>query len=203
MDAYVTGETIKRLREARRMTQAELARKLDVGDKAVSKWETGKGLPDISLLEPLAAALGVSILELVSGAPVLNQNKSPNMLRGSFYACPVCGNLLHAMGAAVVSRCGIALPQLTAEDADSAHQVALEPVEDETYLTLDHPMTKAHYISFLAYVTADRLQWVKLYPEGPAACRMRLQGRGMLYLYCNRHGLMRVPVSPPRPRSGR
>ena len=103
---------------------------------------TGKGLPDISLLEPLAAALGVSILELVSGAPVLNQNKSPNMLRGSFYVCPVCGNLLHA---AVVSCCGIALPPLTAEDADLAHQVALEPVEDETYLTLDHPMTKAHY----------------------------------------------------------
>ena len=198
MDAYVTGETIKRLREAKGMTQAELARRLDVGDKAVSKWEIGKGLPDISLLESLAAALGVSLLELFAGAPVRNQNKSANMLRGNFYVCPVCGNLLHAMGAAVVSCCGIALPPLSAEEADAAHHVSLEPVEDETYLTVDHPMTKDHFISFLAYVTADRLQLVKLYPEGPAVCRMRLQGRGNLYLYCNRHGLMRIPLPLPR-----
>ena len=111
MDAYVTGETIKRLREAKGMTQAELARRLDVGDKAVSKWETGKGLPDISLLESLAAALGVSLLELFAGAPVRNQNKSANMLRGNFYVCPgksaphygcCCGQLLRHCAAAAV-----------------------------------------------------------------------------------------------------
>lgn len=109
MDAYVTGETIKRLRETKGMTQAELARKLDVGDKAVSKWETGKGLPDISLLEPLAAALGVSILELVSGAPVLNQNKSPNMLRAasmSARSAAICSMpWARLWSAAAASRC--------------------------------------------------------------------------------------------------
>ena len=55
-------------------------------------------------------------------------------------------------------------------------------------------MTKSHYISFLAYATSDRVQMVKLYPEGAAACRLRLQGSGYLYLCCNRHGLMRQKV---------
>ena len=57
MDAYVTGTTVKKLREDRGMTQAELAEKIGVSSKTVSKWETGKGLPDISLLQPLAGAL--------------------------------------------------------------------------------------------------------------------------------------------------
>lgn len=66
----------------------------------------------------------------------------------------------------------------------------LDPVEDEHYVTVDHPMTKTHHLSFLAYVTPDRFQLVKLYPEGPAACRFRFQRGGYLYLYCNHHGLM-------------
>ena len=81
MDRYVTGSTIKTLREQRRLTQAQLAEKVAVSPKAVSKWETGKGLPDISLLEPLSAALGVSVLELLSGATVVNGNKGGNLLR--------------------------------------------------------------------------------------------------------------------------
>ena len=58
MDTYVTGSTIRLLREAKGLTQAELAGKLAVSAKTISKWETAKGLPDISLLEPLAAAHG-------------------------------------------------------------------------------------------------------------------------------------------------
>ena len=72
--------------------------------------ETGRGLPDITLLEPLAAALGVSVIELMRGEPVVNRNVSANMRRGTFYVCPVCGNMLHSLGAAVVSCCGVALP---------------------------------------------------------------------------------------------
>ena len=64
---YVTGASIKRLRERRGLTQQQLADKMTVSDKTVSKWETGRGYPDISLVEPLAAALGVSIIELFSG----------------------------------------------------------------------------------------------------------------------------------------
>ena len=194
MDAYVTGAAIRRLREARGLTQAQLAETIDVSSKTVSKWETAKGLPDISLLEPLSAALGVSVMELLSGGAVTNRNPSANLLRSRFYVCPVCGNVIHAMGEAAISCCGIALPVLEAEIPDEAHMPVLEPVEDETYIVLRHPMTKTHYISFLAYITSDRFQMVKLYPEGSAACRLRFQGHGDLYLCCNRHGLMKLRV---------
>ena len=194
MDAYVTGAVIRQLREARGLTQALLAEKIDVSSKTVSKWETGKGMPDISLLEPLSAALGVSVMELLSGGAITNRNQSANLLRSRFYVCPVCGNVIHAMGESVISCCGITLPVLEAEATDEAHTPVLEPVEDETYVVLHHPMTKTHYIYFLAYVTSDRFPMVKLYPEGAAACRFRFQGHGELYLCCNRHGLMKLRV---------
>ena len=81
MNQYVTGAMIKRLREARNMTQHQLAARMQISDKAVSKWETGRGYPDISLIEPLSAALGVSVIELLSGENVINTNRSANMLR--------------------------------------------------------------------------------------------------------------------------
>lgn len=196
MDSYVTGTAIRRLREAKHMTQAELAEKLAVSAKAISKWETARGLPDISLLEPLAAALGVSVLELMQGEPVVNRNRSANLLRSKLYVCPLCGNVLHATGQAVVSCCGITLPPLDiseADDADEHHQLTLERVEDELFVTIHHPMTKDHYISFIACLTGDKLQLVKLYPEGDASCRFKITGAGVLYFYCNRHGLMKAP----------
>ena len=194
MDHYVTGTVIKRLREAKKITQAELAEKIDVSPKTVSKWETARGLPDISLLDPLAAALDVSVMELMSGNTVINRNMSANMLRSKFYVCPVCSNIFHAMGEAVISCCGVMLPPLDAEEPDDAHKITVENVEDEQFVVVHHPMTKQHYISFLAYVTSDKLQLVKLYPEGNGECRFRFRGTGSLYWYCNRHGLMRQKV---------
>lgn len=194
MDCYVTGVTIKGLREAKKLTQAALAETIGVSPKTVSKWETAKGLPDISLLDALASALGVSVSELLSGSPVVNRNVSGNLLRARFYCCPVCGNVLHAMGEAAISCCGVSLPPLEAEEVDAHHRITLEPVEDERFVTVDHDMTKQHYISFLAYVTSDRVQFVKLYPEGNAETRFPVRGRGYLYLYCNRHGLMRQKI---------
>lgn len=194
MDNYVTGATIRELRECKNMTQAQLADKIGVSPKTVSKWETAKGLPDISLLDGLAAALEVSVMELLSGNRVENRNVSGNLLRSRFYCCPVCGNILHAMGDAMISCCGVALPPLEAEEVDEAHKITLQPVEDERFVTVDHEMTKRHYLSFLAYVTTDRAQLVKLYPEGNAECRLNIRGRGVLYLYCNRHGLMKQKI---------
>ena len=196
MNTYVTGSTIRQLREAKGLTQAELAGTLSVSAKTISKWETAKGLPDISLLEPLAAALGVSVLELMQGEPIINRNRAANLLRSKLYVCPFCGNVLHATGQAVVSCCGITLPALDiaeAEDADEHHQLTVERVEDELFVTLHHPMEKNHYISFLAYLTGDKLQLVKLYPEGDASARFSLRGAGVLYFYCNCHGLMKAP----------
>ena len=194
MNTYVTGTTIKRLRERRNMTQAELAAKIGVSSKTVSKWETAKGLPDISLLQPLAQALGISVIELMNGEHIANRNISANMLRCKFYACPICGNIIHTMGSALVSCCGITLPALEAEEADDDHTVTVESVEDEHFITVHHPMTKQHFISFLAFVTSDRIQMVKLYPEGNAEARLQLRGMGLLYYCCNQHGLFRKNV---------
>lgn len=194
MNTYVTGSTIRQLRESKNMTQSQLAHILSVSAKTISKWETAKGLPDISLLEPLAAALGVSVLELMQGEPVINRNRAANLLRSKLYVCPVCGNVLHATGQAVVSCCGVALPAqdiADAENADEHHQLTVERVEDELFVTIHHPMTKEHSISFIAYLTGDKFQLVKLYPEGNATCRFPLRGKGVLYFYCNRHGLMK------------
>ena len=194
MNAYVTGTTIRNLRESRNMTQAELGEHISVSSKTISKWETGKGLPDISLLSPLAQALGISLIELMNGAPIQNKNISANLLRSKFYVCPLCGNCLHSTGNALVSCCGITLPPLEAEAPDDDHSVTIENVEDEHFLTIHHPMTKQHFISFAAFVTCDRIQMVKFYPEGNAETRMQLRGMGTLYYYCNRHGLFKQKI---------
>lgn len=191
MNTYVTGAAIRQLRENQQLTQVELAEKLGVSGKTVSKWETGKGLPDISLLQPLTQALGISVIELMNGQPIANKNISANLLRGKFYVCPVCGNVIHAFGSAVISCCGITLPALEAEEPDDDHAITVESVEDEHFVTVHHPMVKQHFISFVAYVTCDRVQLVKLYPEGNAETRLQLRGMGQIYYYCNRHGLFK------------
>ena len=157
----------------KKMTQAELADKIDVSSKTISKWETAKGLPDISLIEPLSSALGVSVMELMKGDAVINQNKSANLLRSKLYVCPICGNVIHSMGDTVISCCGVSLPALEAEPLDEHHEIQIEQVEDEQFITVHHPMHKSHYISFLAYVTSNKFQMMKLYPEGNAECRFR------------------------------
>ena len=191
MNTYVTGATIRQLREARGMTQAELAEKIGVSSKTISKWETAKGLPDISLLQPLSQVLGISVMELMNGEQIVNRNVSANLLRSKFYICPLCGNVLYGTGNALVSCCGITLPPLEAEEADEDHAVTIENVEDEKFITIHHPMTKEHCISFLAAVTTDRIQLVKLYPEGAPQTRLQRRGMGYLYYCCNRHGLFR------------
>ena len=126
MNTYVTGTTIKQLRESRNMTQGSLAERIGVSSKTISKWETAKGLPDISLLQPLAQALGISVIELMNGEHIINKNVSANMLRSKFYVCPICGNAIHTLGNTVVSCCGITLPALEAEESDDDHTIVIE-----------------------------------------------------------------------------
>lgn len=191
MDHYVTGATIKALREKQRMTQAGLAEKLCVSDKTVSKWETGRGFPDVSLLEPLGKALHISVAELLCGQAVVNTNRASNMLKSRFYVCPVCGNVLFARGDAMISCCGIQLPALETEEPDPAHRLEVQMVEDEIYVSAEHPMSKEHYLSFIAYMTPDSCEIKVLYPEGNAEARFFFRRSGWLYYYCNRHGLFR------------
>ena len=137
MNNYVTGAAIRTLREKQHLTQAQLAERISVSDKTVSKWETGRGFPDVSLLEPLAAALRVSVSELLSGEQIENVNRAANMRRSRLYVCPVCGNVLHATGGAMISCCGVTLPPLEAEEADEAHEIAVEDIEHELSACMD------------------------------------------------------------------
>lgn len=194
MDTYVTGETIRTLREGLHLTQAQLAEKLNVSDKTISKWETGRGLPDLSLLEPLAQALQISVAELLTGEQIINTNRAANMMRAGLYVCPICGNILQSTGPAMVSCCGVTLPPLEIEEIDPAHAATIENIEYEHYISLNHEMSKTHHISFMAYATAGRFEIVKLYPEGNAEARFFRRGHGWLYWYCNHHGLFRQRV---------
>ena len=187
--SYVQSETIRALRERKALTQKQLAEKLCISDKTISKWETGKGLPDISLLEDLARALGVSLTELMTGDLQTNENRSANLRRMEFYVCPVCGNVITAVGKGSFSCCGIPLPVQEAQPEDNAHTITVEPVEDEICVTIAHPMTKSHYISFIAWVSNDRAELVKLYPEQDITVRFKKRGHGTVYAYCNRDGL--------------
>ena len=192
MNQYVTGAVIRELREKSRMTQARLAEKLGVSDKTVSKWETAKGYPDITLLEPIAEAFRISVTELISGNTVFNSNVSANMMRSRFYVCPVCGNAIHSMGEAAIHCHGILLTPLEAEPADERHRLFIERVEDEYYVRIDHSMTKDHYISFVAAASSDEMQMVKLYPEGNAEARFKIRGVRRIFFYCNRDGLFSI-----------
>ena len=194
MNQYVTGTMIRGLREKNHMTQLQFAERLNVSDKTISKWETGKGYPDITLLEPIAEALNVSLAELLSGNLIRNTNVCANMLRSKFYVCPVCGNVIHTMGEAVVHCHGLQLLPQTAEMSDEEHKIFIERSEDEYYVRIEHSMTKQHYISFAAALSPDRIQMVKLYPEGNAEARFKLHGVRRICFFCNHDGLFYVDV---------
>ena len=194
MNQYVTGAVIKELREKKHFTQAELAEKLNVSDKTISKWETAKGYPDISLLESIAKVFGISVTELLSGNAVNNVNVSANMMRSKFYVCPVCGNSIHSIGEAVIQCHGIILTPCQAEETDENHKIFIERVEDEYYVCIEHDMTKQHYISFIAALSSDKLQMIKLYPEGNSEARLKMNGVKKIFFYCNRDGLFSIDI---------
>ena len=194
MEAFVTGVTIKRLREQKHLTQGALAEQIGVSDKTISKWETGKGLPDLSLLEPLASSLGISVAELFAGECIVNENKHSNVRNLKFYVCPICGNVITAMGELVVHCCGVKLPALEAEAPEAEHTIRVERIENEYYVRMEHEMTKDHYITFLCYVTSDECQLRKLYPEQAAEVRFPIHGHGFLYAYCKRDGLFACKI---------
>ena len=189
MNQYVTGAVIKELREKNKMTQLQLADKLGVSDKTVSKWETAKGYPDITLIQPIAEAFSVSVTELISGNAVYNSNVSANVLKSKFYVCPVCGNIIHSMGEAAIHCHGVLLTAETAERSDESHKITVEKIEDEYFVKIDHAMTKNHYISFIAALSCDKIELVKLYPEGSNEARFKRSGVEKILFYCNRDGL--------------
>ncbi len=192
--SYITGKIIRELREKQKMTQKQLAEKLNISDKTISKWETDRGLPDISIVDSLAKALGVSVAELFAGEFYTNTNLSGNMRKTVFYVCPVCGNIIAAAGQGSFSCCGITLPPLEAESADADHDINIEIIDGEYYISSDHEMSKQHFISFIAFAAGDRVDIVKMYPQQDVSARIRKSGHGIFYMYCNRHGLYKKLV---------
>lgn len=186
---YITGKYIRELREKQKYTQKQLADRLGVSEKTISKWETEKGLPDITLLDPLAKELHVSLVELFNGEYHENRNRSADLRKSKLYYCPLCGNVINSLGEGTFTCCGILLPPIIPEEPDEEHSLELEKVDNEYYVHVDHPMEKDHYISYIIYVTSDRIQIVRFYPEQNAETRFKICGHGYIYVCCNKHGV--------------
>lgn len=189
MDLNKNGQLLRALRKEKGLTQSELAEKLGVVAKTVSKWETGHGFPDIATLPTLAETLSVSEKTLLSGDLIQNQTEIGNIQRTKFYICPHCGCSIQGIGKAQIVCCGKPLPPLQPKAPDDNHHLTISEIEDEFYVEISHKMDKTHYISFLWYVGYDRVLTVKLYPEQDCSVRIPKVYSGKILYYCNNDGL--------------
>jgi transcriptional regulator with XRE-family HTH domain len=184
-----TGALIRRLRTETGLTQRQLAERLCVSDKAVSKWECGNGSPDISLLTELADIFGTDIQTLLNGTINKNESEKGNMKKTRFYICKDCGNIITASSEAAVTCCGSRLAALEPKKAEGADMLNVEDIGGELYITSSHEMTKEHYISFAAYLCDSSVTVYRQYPEWDMQIRMPLVRTGRLVWYCTKHGL--------------
>ncbi|QDP38964.1 helix-turn-helix domain-containing protein [Radiobacillus deserti] len=194
MDGKKVGDLICSLRKEKDMTQREIAEALHVSDKTISKWERGIGIPDVSLLRELSNILGVNIEKILEGELVANQRDNGNITSIKFYVCPHCENVLTSTGKGEISCCGRKVSQLPLQPMDKDHEIKVVDADNDFYVTMGHEMSKAHYISFFAFVSYDRITMVKLYPEQSAEVRFQKIYRGKVFAYCNQHGLQVVDI---------
>lgn len=199
MNLIESGKLLSELRRSKGMTQKQVADKLGVLPKTVSKWETGHGFPDVSSVSTLAEVLEVSVDTILSGNLAQNESEVGNMKRIKFYVCPHCGNILQTTGESSITCCGKPLSPLKAISKNNEHEVMLEEVDNDFYITFSHEMLKEHYISFAALVTYDRVITVKLYPEQDPAVRVPRMYGGKLFYYCINHGFFEYDL--PRRKS--
>ena len=118
MDLQKAGALIRKLRLEKQMTQRQLAEKMGVAPKTISKWECAQGFPDVSLLPDLSDALGTDMTSLLSGQRNEKEKDGGNMKRIQFYTCPACGNILTATGGAEIACCGRKLGAMKARACD-------------------------------------------------------------------------------------
>lgn len=189
MDNQKTGSLIRRLRREQSMTQAQLAAKLGLSDRTISKWERGLGAPEVSLLEELARILCVELSVLLSGECVPHDTIGGNMKQTRFFVCPTCGSIVTSTGNASISCCGRPLSPLEAKKAAEPDKLRCEQVEDEWFITADHPAEKDNYISFVAFATGDSVQLLKQYPEWEMNVRIPRRRHGKLLWYSTTKGL--------------
>ena len=190
MDCAKVGALIRRLRLEQGMTQAALAERLNLNAKTVSKWETGRGCPDVSLLGELSKLLDVEAAALLSGELSRNEIFGGNMKKSKFFVCDHCGSITVSTGNAEISCCGRRLDPLEMKKAAPEARLHVEAVEDEWFVTSDHPMEKDNYISFVAFQAGDRVELHRQYPEWNLQLRLKKCGHGMLIWYARDTGLM-------------
>lgn len=196
MDCGKIGRLILQLRTEKGLTQRQVADKLNISNKTVSKWECGLGCPDVTLWDELSTVLGADILRLLQGELNPNRPDVGKIREARFYVCPICGNILVSTGDATISCCGRKLHQLKPTLCTPEHQVTVEEVDTDYCLTLKHDMTKEHLIIFVAYVHLDSVLFHRLYPEQSPMIRLPImKSGGSLYLYCNKHGLQKHPLT--------
>lgn len=192
MDCSKIGELIYTLRKEKNMIQKDVADALNISPKTVSKWERGLGVPDVSILSELSDLFGVNVGDILKGEIDINEREAINMRKTEFYVCSECGNIITAINIADIYCCGKKLKKLEYTNAsESDHDFSVEYVDGEYYLTMNHPMDKGHYIDFALYITSDKMQFVKLYPEQEIHVRFKKQGKGFFYVYCNKDGFFR------------
>lgn len=189
MDCAKVGGLIRALRMERGMTQRALAERLNLSGKTVSKWERGLGCPDVSLLGPLSELLGVNLERMLEGSLSLNETVGGNMKKTRFYVCPDCGSITLCTGNAEISCCGRKLAALEAQKAAPEERLKVEVLEDEWFVSSDHPMEKDDYISFVAFLTGAKLELIKQYPEWNLQLRIPKRGHGQLIWYAAKEGL--------------
>ena len=159
---------------------------MNISDRAISKWERGIGCPHVSLLNELSEIFGVNIEKiLLRDFQKPNLNDGGNMKKIKFYLCPDCGNVLSGTGNGEIYCCGRKLCALMPQKSVEGHNINIEEVETDYYITMEHEMEKSHYISFAAYVSYDRAMIIKMYPEQAAEIRLPKMRRGELYICCN------------------
>ena len=189
MDLSKNGALIRHLRKSKNMTQKQLAQQLGIEAKTVSKWETGHGFPDISLLSALADILETNEKTLIQGSCTIHAKQTGNMRNTKFHVCPHCDSVSQSIGQCQIFCCGKPIPPLSANCADDKHSIYITQIENDFYIEFHHEMSKEHFIAFAAYVGIDRTFIVRLYPEQDASVRIPQTYSGKLYYYCNQHGL--------------
>lgn len=191
MNAEKIGKLIAQLRKEQGMTQKELADLLYLSDRTISKWERGAGIPDVSVWRDLAEVLNTTVPALMQGEKIINPRHGGNMKRTQFYVCPQCGNILTSAAKAQITCCGQPLTALEAKPEDEVHTICTQEMDGEQFVSMEHEMTKEHFVSFFAYVNGDKMYVNRLYPEGAAQARFPRMPMGMLYAYCTKDGLYR------------
>lgn len=182
--------TLKYLRLQKNLTQKQIGTQLGVTEQAVSKWERGLGLPDISLCPVLADILGVNLTVILTGDIEENTEVNHTMKNLKYHCCPTCGNVVVSLTEATISCCGRPLQVLPMKKTADSQKMTVTEVEDERYLSCDHPMTKEDYISFTAFATGERLEVFRHYPEWNLERRVPKNYHGQFIWYSKKEGLL-------------